>query len=300
MTLKSLCAAAMTLLLLTGCKSGYNLKFNPKAGTKYKVEMVTNSTTGQEMMGQKTEMNSISEMTMLYEIAKADGADKEIKITFERMKTAQKAGGQEMVMDTQNPDTSNPGSRMLGAMMGSEFLLTINAKGEVTSVKGMDAMMNKVMAANASADTAMRVQLTAGMKSFMSDDILKDMMEQSFKFFPDDKVGQGESWKKDMVISKPMPMNITSNFTLKNVASNIAKLDVASVITPGKGGMEMMGMTIETEMNGTQSGTMDVDVETGMALNTDIKQNIAGKMKVMGQEIPMNISSVITMKATKL
>jgi hypothetical protein len=95
-------------------------------------------------------------------------------------------------------------------------------------------------------------------------------------------------------------MNIASNFTLKNVASNIAKLDVASVITPGKGGMEMMGMTIETEMNGTQSGTMDVDVETGMALNTDIKQNIAGKMKVMGQEIPMNISSVITMKATKL
>ena len=146
----------------------------------------------------------------------------------------------------------------------------------------------------------MRVQLTAGMKSFMSDDILKNMMEQSFKVFPDNSVKQGESWKKDMVISKPMPMNIASNFTLKNVASNIAKLDVASVITPGKGGMEMMGMTIETEMNGTQSGTMDVDVETGMALNTDIKQNIAGKMKVMGQEIPMNISSVITMKATKL
>ena len=37
MTLKSLYAAAMTLLLLTGCKSGYNLKFNkgrcPECGT---------------------------------------------------------------------------------------------------------------------------------------------------------------------------------------------------------------------------------------------------------------------------
>ncbi len=300
MKLRSLLPIAFGLTILAGCKSAYDLKFNPKTGTKYQVQMITDANTEQEVMGQKMNMNSISEMNMTYEVAKAEGDSKELKITFESMKTTQKANGRETIFDTKNSDTVSPGSKMLGAMMGSQFIVSLNSKGEVTSVKGMEEMMKKIVSAASNGDSVMNFQISAAAKNFMSDEIMRNMMEQSFKIFPEGKIKQGDSWKKEMVIKQPMPMNIATKFTLKDVKNNIAKLDLASTITPGKGGMQMMGMTIETELNGTQQGTMDVEMETGMVLATDLKQNISGNMKAMGQEIPMKVQTTITLKAMKL
>ena len=301
MRLKLLVLAFAALSLFTACKNSYDFKFQPRAGSKYEVRMTTNSLTGQEMMGQKMEVKSLTEMVMLYDIqSAASDTAKTIKVTFKSLKSKQSANGQETVTDTNNPDTSNAVTKMMHAMMGSEFVVTMNSEGEVREVKGMNGLLPRIIAASNNTDEVTKEQMVAGMKNFMSDEILKNMMEQSFKIFPGNKVKTGDSWRKMMVIAKPMPMNIDSKFTLKDADGKLAKVNVASVITPGQGGMEMMGMKIETEMSGTQSGSMDIDMETGMTISSDITQKVGGKMKAMGQEIPMTINSVITTKWTRL
>ena len=302
MQLKFVASIAIAILLFTSCKNSYNLEFKPKPGTKYEVQLTTNSITTQDVMGNKVDVKSLTEMVMNYDIEDGTngGADKIIRMTFKSMRSSQSADGNEVVVDTNIPDTSNPSAVIMHEMMGAQFVIGINSKGEVIDVKGQDEFIKKVIEAASSKSNAMSSQMIAGARNFMSDDILKNMMEQSFKIFPGTKVKTGDSWKKSMIITRPLPMNIESNFTLDKVEGNVAKLNIASVVTPGKGGMEMMGTTIETELSGTQSGSMDIDTETGMTIVADIKQNIAGNMKAMDQVIPLSINSVITMKMKKL
>ena len=302
MRLKILALTTIVSLLVASCKNSYDLSFKPKAGTKYEVLMTTNSITTQEMEGHKIEVKSLTEMAMNYDIENGGSAgnpDKIIRVTFKSMKASQSADGQELVIDTNKPDTSNPSSNIMRAMMGAQFVVRFNSKGEVLDVKGKDELIKKVTDATTITSDAMRSQIIAGISNFMSDEILKNMMEQSFKIFPDVKVKTGDSWKKSLIITKPLPMNIENKFTLDKVEGNVANLAIASVVTPGKGGMEMMGTTIETELSGTQSGKMEIDMETGLTNVADINQTISGNMKAMGQTIPMSVNSVITVKMKK-
>ncbi|MES2647297.1 MAG: DUF6263 family protein [Bacteroidota bacterium] len=295
--------SVMMVFLFSACKNSYDLQFKPKAGSRYEVRMTTNSVTSQELGVQKMDIKTLTELVMLYEVqneANTNDSSKTIKVTFKSMKNTQGSNGQSFVTDTNNPDTSNPASRMMNAMMGSEFIVTISKQGDVKNITGKDALVQRIINAAGVTDSMMQEQMVTGIQNFMSDEILKNMMEQSFKIFPATKVKKGDSWKSNMVITKPLPMNIQTTFLLKDVKGKEATIDLSSIVSPGTGGMQMMGVNVETELGGTQTGSMQVDMETGMALNADISQNITGKMKAMGEEMPMTIQSVITMKSTKL
>jgi hypothetical protein len=298
-----ICLSAIIVFFFSSCSDSYNLQFNPVAGSRYEVRMTTNSVTSQDLGAQKMEIKTLTELIMLYEVqngSNTNDSTKIIKVTFKSMKNTQGSNGQSFVTDTNNPDTSNPASRMMNAMMGAEFIVTINKQGDVKNITGKDALVSRIVEAAGVNDSMMQEQMVAGIQNFMSDEILKNMMEQSFKIFPATKVKKGDTWKSNMVITKPMPMNIQTTFKLKEVKGKEAIIDLSSIVSPGTGGMQMMGINVETELGGSQTGSMQVDIETGMALSTDISQNISGKMKAMGEEMPMTIQSVITMKSTKL
>ena len=44
---------------------------------------------------------------------------------------------------------------------------------------------------------------------------------------------------------------------------------------------------IESQVTGTQTGTMTVDVKTGLPVTTDVSQNMKGAISVQGMEIQM-------------
>lgn len=302
MRLNLFALAAVAMLGLAACKSGgsYELKFDPQTGSKYRMVMTTSTKTSQEIQGNAMEMDAVIEMTVLYEIGAANAGNKELTMTFEKVKSSQKANGEEMEVDTDKPDSTNPAFGIFNALKGSAFVVNVNNKGEVASVKGVEEMMQRLLVSASGGDSVMGSKLVAGMQSVMNEDILKNMIEQSLKIFPDGKVATGDSWKKDMTIKQPLPMNIASTYTLKDVSGSNAKLDVSSTITPGQGGMQMMGMTIETDLSGTQKGSMELEAATGMVLSSKIHQDIAGKMKAGGMEIPMKLQSDIEIKSTKL
>ncbi|MES2774572.1 MAG: DUF6263 family protein [Bacteroidota bacterium] len=286
---------------LGGCKSETELKFNPPVGSKYRIVMTTDQDVNQEMGGQKMEVKSISEYSFLYEISKADGDDKQLKMTFEKMKSTQKAMGKEMVMDSDNIDTANPASKIIGSIKGSVFDMVLTKKGEVKSIKGMEELMEKMVAtAGQDLPAEAKAQMSEGIKSLMSDEMLKGLAEQSFKIFPDKKVKAGDSWKSKMETKSFLDMITETTYTLKKVENGIATLDLKSTIAPSGKEKIIQGTKVETSVTGTQTGTMELDVATGMMLNSNIIQKIDSKMKANGMEIPIKVNGTSTMKSTKL
>ena len=286
----------------TGCKSDeLDLKFNPAAGSRYRVLMTTDQNIDQEMMGQKMEVKNLSEYTMLYEISKAEGVNKQLKMTFERMKSIQKAMGKEMVMDSDIIDTANPASKIIGAVKGSVFDMELTKKGEVKSIKGMDLLMQKMV--NSAAENLppeAKAQMSEGIKAMMNDDMLKGLTEQSFKIFPDKKVKPGDSWVSKMETKSFLDMIIETTYTLTKVENGIATLDIKSTITSDGKEKMVQGTKVETTLTGTQTGTMELETATGMTLSSNIIQKIDSKMKANGIEMPMKVNGTTTIKTTKL
>ncbi|MEO7313195.1 MAG: DUF6263 family protein [Chitinophagaceae bacterium] len=284
-----------------GCNTATELKFNPPAGSKYRLVMTTDQDIDQEMMGQKMQVKSISEYAFLYEINKADGDNKELKMTFEKMKSTQRANGKEMIMDSDVIDTANPASKIMGAVKGSSFDMTINGKGEVKSIKGMDLMMQKMInAAGDSLPSEAKAKMAEGIKEMMNDDMLKSLTEQSFKIFPDKKVKVGDTWTSKIETKSFVDMVTETTYSLKKIDNGVASLDIKSVITPGANEKVIQGTKVETNLTGTQTGTMELEVATGMTLSSNLVQKIDCKMKANGMEIPIKINGVTTVKTTKL
>ena len=57
---------------------------------------------------------------------------------------------------------------------------------------------------------------------------------------------------------------------------------------------------METSINGSQTGTMELEVGSGMTLSSNIVQKIDSKMKANGTEIPIKVNGTTTIKTTKL
>jgi len=253
------------------------------------------------MAGQKMQIKNVSEYSMLYAVGKVDGDSKELKMTFERMKSAQSVMGKEMVMDSDNIDTANLASKIVGAVKGSEFDMVINSKGEVKSVKGMDLLMDKMIkSAGENLPQEVKAQMGEGIKAMMNDEILKGLAEQSFKIFPDKKVKVGDSWNAKMGTKSFLDMIIETTYTLKKLENGIATMDIKSKILPDGKEKIIQGTKVETSVTGTQTGTMELDVTSGMTLSSKISQNIDSKMKANGMEIPITVKGTITIKTTKL
>ena len=165
----------------------------------------------------------------------------------------------------------------------------------------MDALMQRMISvAGENMPEEAKGQMQEGLKSVMNDEMLKGLIEQSFKIFPDKKVSVGDSWNAKMEMKSIMDMNVESTYTLKKVENGIATLDIKSKITSSGSEKMIQGTKVEMSVNGMQTGTMDVEVASGMTMKSSIVQKIDSKMKAQGQEIPISVNGTTTIKTVKL
>jgi hypothetical protein len=137
------------------------------------------------------------------------------------------------------------------------------------------------------------------MTQTFNDSAIRSMMQQSFNIYPDKAITPGDTWEKKFTMTSMINMEMDNKYKLVSVNNGVAHLEVNSTIT-GKPGNNPAMAQMKIEMKGTQTGTMDVEVGTGLITDSKLKQNMKGKMSMMGMEIPMEISSDIHIAGKKL
>ena len=276
----------VTLLAITTVASSqktYNLQFKPKQGEKYDAFTTSKATITQSVMGQEMVMGMDYDITTLYEIGK-EGNNTALNMTYDKMVMTMDAMGQKVEMSSDDPDESNPASKGFRALKGAKVSVILNANGEVMDVKGTDELANKF--------GGMSEMEKETLKSFISKESLKGTTEMTMKIFPGKPVKVGDTWT--VVSSIETPYKLTSNNTYKlvKVENGVAFLDVTGTVsTGGAQTMKSGGMEMTVDLAGEQNGTLQVDEATGLSKNARIKQNLKGKMGVMGQDVPMTVVS---------
>ena len=290
MKVKNLVFAGLFLISGTTIVSAQiNLSFNPEKGKKYEYRQELNQNIKQNMMGQEIPMETEMNVTYLMEITDVKAEEIHTQFTYKEFAYIISSPMMKMGYDSKNP-VEDPtfldqlfGS-MFGTLIDKPFTVIIAPDGSIKSVTGMKEIVDSMV--GETGNDQMASQIGGQMKMQFNDDAMKNMLEQSFKIYPNRAVKKGDSWNLQST-TEINNINVLSKtkYILKDVSKNTAIVLVESEIAmkPGE--------SMEGNLAGTQTGTISIDPKTGMTLSGETTQIIKGVMQIQGFEVQLDINS---------
>jgi len=271
------------------------LKFNLKPGDQYRFSSVVKQHIVQEAMGQQITTTQDIATDYIYDVKSVEEGVTTINVTFSAVKMdTDVAGMQQLSYDSANPDAGTNELKVMSNLVGKSFLMYINEEGSVEKVEGLAEIIGGVEGPQSEL-----------LKQSFGDSSMIQNMSQITNIYPNRKVNIGDTWVKTFSgpIAGMMQSEATSNFALSQVTGDVAVLEVDgqmkfSKLTGGGGNPMLQGA--EFNLNGTQQGTMEVDIASGLPVQTKLKQDISGSLEIQGMQIPMSIVSDITITGQKL
>jgi len=187
-------------------------------------------------------------------------------------------------------------SKIFGGLIGQSFSMVVNKNGEVVEVKGMTEIFDN-MIERVGLDTMQGgKQAIAGFKEQFSDEQVKKNFSESFNMLPNKNIKIGDTWNISTDKSvMGMGIKTENTYTLKEIKGNQAIVDIVSTFLTDKTEEGMLAM----EMDGTQTGTLKIDINTGLTIEGDIKQMINGT-QVGGQGMSMKINGIIKITSKEI
>lgn len=117
------------------------------------------------------------------------------------------------------------------------------------------------------------------------------MMEQSLNVYPEKPIRIGDTWQRSYISNMGfMEMEMVSTYKLVSVSDDVAHIEINANIK-SKPGSTQQTKEMAMEMYGTQQGSMDMDIITGLIKESRLTQSVTGKISVQGLEIPMKLTS---------
>ena len=251
-----------------------SLKYNLQKGEKYITHTTTNQDITMQAQGQTMTMSQAitSDISTVIKESTSDSIVTSNKM--DKMTMKQTMFGQELNYDSSDPSTyaSGRGKQVgdaLNKMIGKAYSIKMDRLGNIGSYD-MSALLKE------------GGQVSSNLKS-----------GNNYIVFPKHKVKVGDSWEADIKPMKTDNMQIHMKYTLKKVSGKKATIGIDGTISANK----INGTT--TNLSGTQSGEVVVNLKTGWPVSSHMTQDIKMKLEKNGMEIPMEISSTIISTSEK-
>jgi len=263
-----------------------SLKFDLPKGSGYDYNMTTDMTTKVNAGGQDVNVDNTMGIGYHFSVLGDSAGWKRISSTISKIVININTGGMNMDYDSDKPlDTADVMNatlaKTLGNIKGAQFVFTMNGRGEVGSVTGINEMLQRMSAED---DNAMG----SGIGNPFNEENFKQSMQATFGSYPDKPVKPGDSWTKTITTTNAgMLMKMESVYNLESYSGNIADVNVSSKISS----------TDTTQgFNGTMTGLMKYDIPTGMPVDGDLIMALNMNVNTGDQAMPINMD--IKMKVT--
>jgi len=288
------------LVCISSCKSTseiVSLKLQMPVGNTYDYNFVMDMGMDEQVMGQAMKMNNKLTFAYKFEVLKDSAGWKTLRSTVGRMRMDMSMMGTNLTVDTNEPlaDTTSPMAplhRAFSAIKGQQFTFTIDERGKMGSVTGLDEMRKAVMQGIPGGE-----KMDQQMQSTFSEQSFKENMEQSFNIFPDKDVAVGDSWKKTIGLKSQGGNTKSENtFTLESVKEGKAYIKVKTNINGSK---ETTATGTEVTTKGSGDGVYVYEQATGIVLDGNIKMKMEMEMAMQGQKVPMKMDMNIKINGKK-
>jgi len=274
------------VLLLTVCISfaqnkPINLKFNLATGESYDYATKMDIATKGDAGGQAIDVKNDISVGYHFTVTGDSSGWKKLSALISKIAMNINTGGMNISYDSDKAvDSSDMISstigKVLGAMKNGQFTFTMNEKGDIGSISGINEMMEKMMASSSGLGP-----MTSGISNAFDEDNFKENLKQAFGIYPGKPVKPGDTWSNAVNTNKAgVEMKTDNMYTLESVTGNIANINVNSKISSSD---------TTTNIAGTVTGTMQYDIPTGIAVNGDLNTDLNMNVNAGGQSIPMTI-----------
>jgi hypothetical protein len=166
----------------------------------------------------------------------------------------------------------------------------MNSNAEIEETKGLDAIQKKMSAVLGDSIPA---------EQFPTPDP-SEAVENLFLTFPEETVNTGSTWKKSLPSSiQGLPILINNTYTITERDSGIASIQFTSKITLNKKEIpaEYLPQIEGLSIQGTVSGTMQVEEWSGWTRGATATQNITIARALEGQKVSTKIAGDIVVKS---
>lgn len=180
-----------------------------------------------------------------------------------------KADGKTVVIDTKQPAPKDENLKGMwtinSALAGSKFGVKMRENGEVISISGIDELYKKLEKAITPLikDANHRKQFLENFKLGFNEKIMKEEFSKGINILPQEGAKIDGTWNETENLDAEGKIKNTTTFTLVKVGDGVAEIKVKGGI-PKKSEKETReGITATMSIEGTQSGTIKVDENTG-------------------------------------
>lgn len=279
---------------------GYQLQLRMEPGQSYRMETTMDQTMTMNVMGRTMDMEQ--EQTMFYrydvtDVADDGGVQFDYTMTRAKGRVGMPAMGRTMTFDTADSTSGGQTGRMsqrMRAVTGHTVAVTMSPNGTIRDVQGLEAIIEGAVAAQ---EDSMQARM---MRRMLSREGVLQQMSMSFNVYPDGPVQVGDTWSTESTVRFGFPMDMTATYTLSSIKEETAVLDAQYKLRPPADGesMRMGGMKMDMDLKGTMEGTVEVDLPTGLATQSDLSMDLSGEATISGQRTPMGQSMTMDIQTT--
>jgi hypothetical protein len=270
----------MTCLLVGATAFAQNVtnKLSFQPGQKLEVVTANKQTTSLQLMGQQMDNTVNSTLTESYDIQKADaqGATIEYKVKRLVLSISGGMGGDQSFDSEKEGDRKGELGKLLEKGLKNKYTMTIDAFGNVTSVKADDDNPNA--------------------KGNKEEDAMMEMIASQLGFrFGLPKVGDATIFKllpKEITKSDTWTDTSSANGENKKIVYKVNTLDDNNLVldyneeSNTDATQEMMGQTAKVKSTSKGSGKITIDRKTGILRQKTFSNETSGTIEAQQMSIP--------------
>jgi hypothetical protein len=188
--------------------------------------------------------------------------------------------------------------KMMKALTTSSFQIQLGKQGRVLQVIGFDKLLDDMVAQFPNLPNEQRAQVKNQLGQSFGDKSLRANIEWVTAIFPDKPVAVGESWTIAIKNENTMTLNVTTQYTLKEVTD-------AFYVLSGKGQAQTdasvkqknNGMDMTYDLKGTVTSEIKIYKQSGWTNTSVVNQNLTGSVVASGPQMPSGMTIGMTMDA---
>ena len=278
------CLLLLFIALFTACEQGaehsgntepVELSFKLLKDSAYRYTIKNDITVSQEI----DEENSITveqNMTLATGLKVIEVREKSrtISVTYERITMSSGNAAFSIDYDSENDNGTDIIYEDLRNLIDKTFRMTVSEKGDVLS-----------------SEPVIRAQHEEQRAYNIDDSSIRRIILHALEVYPEGAVQKGDVWERTYSTSIGFAnVRVRNKYRLISIGSEIASIELQGRLS-SENTEQAQGSDMNVE--GLQSGTFTIDINTGLVVSGSIKQLLNGNMNITGASTPVNVESDI-------
>lgn len=199
----------------------------------------------------------------------------EFNVRYHRVRFVQEIPGQPKVeYDSDAPPARLPAEAIAyHGLKGNGFRFWLAPDHRLLGMEDFPGFLERCLAHVGDPATQQKVKRT--LAATWGSDGIANFVEDSLGLLPPRAVREGDSWAQFRPVSQPVPMHITTRYTLRKLTADEAHIDIAGKIAPattyGPSNQPNKDLQV-TVISGESMGSCTVDRRTGLPVHSNVNQ----------------------------